>query len=109
METVPMMADGWPSYVNLGQPPATLTGGECERLKPAHAYCVTDLGSGAGYDGGRLVFEGTPAELDAACSTLAEERLPARAGMPIINIMSSEIAAVAPQPAMTGRVLARHI
>jgi excinuclease UvrABC ATPase subunit len=70
METVAMTADGWPRYVNLGQRLATLSRGEWERLKLAHANCITDLGSGAGYDGGRLVFEGTPAELDAARATL---------------------------------------
>ncbi len=31
----------------------------------AHADWIIDLGPGAGHDGGRIVFEGTPAELDA--------------------------------------------
>jgi excinuclease UvrABC ATPase subunit len=104
-----MMPDGRPSYVNLGQPLATLSRGEWERLKPARAHSITDLGSGAGYDGGRLVVEGTPAELDAARSTLTGERPATHVGMPIINIMSSGIAAAAPRPPMTRRVLARHI
>jgi excinuclease UvrABC ATPase subunit len=36
----------------------------------AHADWIVDLGPGAGHDGGRVVFEGTPAELVAARSTL---------------------------------------
>ncbi|MEV4639613.1 excinuclease ABC subunit UvrA [Actinoplanes sp. NPDC049548] len=41
----------------------------------AHADWIIDLGPGAGHDGGRLVFEGTPAELVAARSTLTAEHL----------------------------------
>ncbi|MBW8871935.1 MAG: ATP-binding cassette domain-containing protein, partial [Leifsonia sp.] len=41
----------------------------------AHADWIIDLGPGAGHDGGRLVFEGTPAELVAARSTLTGEHL----------------------------------
>jgi excinuclease UvrABC ATPase subunit len=41
----------------------------------AHADWIIDLGPGAGYDGGRIVFEGTPAELVAARSTLTGEHL----------------------------------
>ena len=36
----------------------------------AHADWIIDLGPGAGHDGGRIVFEGTPADLVAARSTL---------------------------------------
>lgn len=36
---------------------------------------VVDLGPGAGQDGGRVVFEGTPADLVAACSTLTGQHL----------------------------------
>jgi hypothetical protein len=36
-----------------------------------------DLGPGAGHDGGRIVFEGTPADLVAADSTLTGEHLAA--------------------------------
>ena len=36
----------------------------------AHADWIIDLGPGAGHEGGRVVFEGTPAELVAARSTL---------------------------------------
>jgi excinuclease UvrABC ATPase subunit len=36
----------------------------------AHADWIIDLGPGAGHDGGRVVFEGTPADLVAAQSTL---------------------------------------
>ncbi|HLR94269.1 MAG TPA: excinuclease ABC subunit UvrA, partial [Jiangellaceae bacterium] len=41
----------------------------------AHADWIIDLGPGAGHDGGRVVFEGTPAELVAAGSTLTGEHL----------------------------------
>lgn len=41
----------------------------------AHADWIIDLGPGAGHDGGRIVFEGTPAELVAGRSTLTGEHL----------------------------------
>ena len=41
----------------------------------AHADWIIDLGPGAGHDGGRVVFEGTPAELVADRSTLTGEHL----------------------------------
>ena len=41
----------------------------------AHADWIVDLGPGAGHDGGRVVFEGTPADLVAARSTLTGEHL----------------------------------
>jgi excinuclease UvrABC ATPase subunit len=43
----------------------------------AHADWIIDLGPGAGHDGGRVVFEGTPSELVAARSTLTGEHLAA--------------------------------
>ncbi len=43
----------------------------------AHADRIIDLGPGAGHDGGRIVFEGTPADLVAARSTLTGEHLAA--------------------------------
>jgi excinuclease UvrABC ATPase subunit len=43
----------------------------------AHADWIVDLGPGAGHDGGRIVFEGTPAELVAARSTITGEHLAA--------------------------------
>jgi len=46
----------------------------------AHADWLIDLGPGAGNDGGRVVFEGTPAELVAARSTLTGEHLAAYVG-----------------------------
>ena len=46
----------------------------------AHADWIIDLGPGAGHDGGRIVFEGTPADLVAACSTLTGEHLAAYVG-----------------------------
>jgi excinuclease UvrABC ATPase subunit len=45
-----------------------------------HADRIIDLGPGAGHDGGRIVFEGTPAELVAARSTLTGEHLAAYVG-----------------------------
>jgi excinuclease UvrABC ATPase subunit len=41
----------------------------------AHADWIIDLGPGAGQEGGRIVFEGTPADLVAARSTLTGEHL----------------------------------
>jgi len=41
----------------------------------AHADWIIDIGPGAGHDGGSIVFEGTPAELVAAKSTLTGEHL----------------------------------
>jgi excinuclease UvrABC ATPase subunit len=46
----------------------------------AHADWIIDLGPGAGHDGGRIVFEGTPAGLAAARSTLTGEHLAAYIG-----------------------------
>ena len=46
----------------------------------AHADWIIDLGPGAGHDGGRVVFEGTPAGLVAARSTLTGEHLAAYVG-----------------------------
>jgi excinuclease UvrABC ATPase subunit len=46
----------------------------------AHADWIIDLGPGAGHDGGRIVFEGTPADLVAAKSTLTGEHLSAFVG-----------------------------
>jgi len=43
----------------------------------AHADWIVDLGPGAGHDGGRVVFEGPPADLVAARSTLTGEHLAA--------------------------------
>jgi excinuclease ABC A subunit len=46
----------------------------------AHADWILDLGPGAGHDGGRVVFEGIPADLVAARSTLTGEHLAAYVG-----------------------------
>ncbi|MFD6530607.1 ATP-binding cassette domain-containing protein [Streptomyces sp. NPDC060184] len=46
----------------------------------AHADWIVDLGPGAGHDGGQVVFEGTPADLVAARSTLTGEHLAAYVG-----------------------------
>ncbi|MBB4686836.1 ATP-binding cassette domain-containing protein [Amycolatopsis jiangsuensis] len=41
----------------------------------AHADWIVDLGPGAGHDGGRVVYEGTPADLVAARATLTGQHL----------------------------------
>jgi excinuclease UvrABC ATPase subunit len=46
----------------------------------AHADWIIDLGPGAGHDGGWIVFEGTPADLVAARSTLTGQHLAAYVG-----------------------------
>lgn len=46
----------------------------------AHADWIIDLGPGAGYDGGRIVFEGSPADLVASRSTLTGEHLASYVG-----------------------------
>jgi excinuclease UvrABC ATPase subunit len=46
----------------------------------AHADRIIDLGPGAGHDGGRIVFEGTPADLVADGSTLTGKHLAAYVG-----------------------------
>ncbi|WP_248581780.1 excinuclease ABC subunit UvrA [Nocardioides sp. InS609-2] len=46
----------------------------------AHADWIIDLGPGAGHDGGKVVFEGTPADLTADRSTLTGEHLAAYVG-----------------------------
>ena len=46
----------------------------------AHADWIIDLGPGAGHDGGRIVFEGVPADLVAARSTLTGQHLAAYVG-----------------------------
>ena len=92
------MADVGLGYLALGQALTTLSGGERQRLKlathmaekgsviehhqavMAHADWIIDLGPGAGHDGGRIVFEGTPKALVAARSTLTGEHLAAYVG-----------------------------
>ncbi|WP_030411149.1 ATP-binding cassette domain-containing protein [Streptomyces sp. NRRL S-1448] len=46
----------------------------------AHADWLVDLGPGAGHDGGRIVFEGTPADLVATADTLTARHLRAYLG-----------------------------
>ncbi|GAA3359994.1 excinuclease ABC subunit UvrA [Saccharopolyspora gregorii] len=48
---------------------------EHHRAVMAHADWIIDLGPGAGHDGGRVVFEGTPADLVAARSTRTAQHL----------------------------------
>jgi excinuclease UvrABC ATPase subunit len=47
----------------------------------AHADWIIDLGPGAGHDGGRVVFEGTPADIVADKSTLTGKHLAAYVGV----------------------------
>ncbi|NEB65265.1 excinuclease ABC subunit UvrA [Streptomyces diastaticus] len=53
---------------------------EHHRAVMAHADWIIDLGPGAGHDGGRVVFEGTPADLVAGRSTLTGQHLAAYVG-----------------------------
>jgi excinuclease UvrABC ATPase subunit len=46
----------------------------------AHADWIIDLGPGAGHEGGRIVYEGTPAALAAAATTLTGKHLAAYVG-----------------------------
>ncbi len=46
----------------------------------AHADWIVDLGPGAGHDGGKVVFEGTPADLVARKTTLTGQHLAAYVG-----------------------------
>ena len=46
----------------------------------AHADWIIDLGPGAGHDGGRIVFEGTPAQLVADRPTVTGRHLAAYVG-----------------------------
>jgi len=46
----------------------------------AHADWIIDLGPGAGHDGGKIVFEGTPADLIGARATLTGQHLAAYVG-----------------------------
>ncbi len=46
----------------------------------AHADWIIDLGPGAGHDGGQIVFEGTPADLVAARTTLTGQHLASYVG-----------------------------
>jgi excinuclease UvrABC ATPase subunit len=62
----------------------------------AHADWIVDLGPGAGHDGGRVVFEGTPADLVAHGATLTGRHLGRTSaaesgqGAPIRYIMSTQ-------------------
>ncbi|HMJ10550.1 MAG TPA: excinuclease ABC subunit UvrA [Polyangiaceae bacterium] len=62
----------------------------------AHADWIIDLGPGAGHDGGRIVFEGTPADLVAARSTLTGEHLAA-----FVGSRAKAVPAGTPEPVRT--------
>jgi excinuclease UvrABC ATPase subunit len=53
---------------------------EHHRAVMAHADRIIDLGPGAGHDDGQIMFEGTPADLVAARSTLSGKHLAAYVG-----------------------------
>ena len=57
----------------------------------AHADWIIDLGPGAGHDGGRIVFSGTPADLVAARSTLTGQHLAAYVGQAISSETHSPV------------------
>jgi excinuclease UvrABC ATPase subunit len=57
----------------------------------AHADWIIDLGPGAGHGGGRIVFEGTPAELVGARSTLTGEHLASFVGA-TANVVKQQLA-----------------
>ena len=75
------MAEKGGGYI-LDEPAASLHLADIEHhpAAMAHANWIIDLGPGAGHDGGRVVFEGTPADLIAERSTLTGEHLAAYVG-----------------------------
>jgi excinuclease UvrABC ATPase subunit len=64
----------------------------------AHADWLIDLGPGAGHDGGRIVFEGTPAELVASQATLTGQHLAAFVGSAAKAVLSPARAGQATKP-----------
>ena len=62
---------------------------EHHQVVMAHADWIIDLGPGAGHDGGRIVFEGTPADLVAARSTLTGEHLAAFVGSGVPEVTAA--------------------
>jgi excinuclease UvrABC ATPase subunit len=70
----------------------------------AHADWLIDLGPGAGHDGGRVVFEGTPTDLVAAKSTRTGEHLAAFVGgRPKVASGGVSESPKAPRPKSAGR------
>jgi excinuclease UvrABC ATPase subunit len=69
----------------------------------AHADWIIDLGPGAGHDGGRIVFEGTPADLVAARSTLTGQHLAAFVGSAPKAVPSRERQPAASRPHRASR------
>src|SRR5690606_37330228 len=70
LELLDRIADGGRSVVVI----------EHHKAVMAHADWIIDLGPGAGHDGGRVVFEGTPSQLVADRSTLTGQHLAAYVG-----------------------------
>jgi excinuclease UvrABC ATPase subunit len=69
----------------------------------AHADWIIDLGPGAGHDGGRIVFEGTPADLVATRSTLTGEHLAAYVRGSTRRSLDRQQRAAAPQRQRSAR------
>jgi excinuclease ABC A subunit len=68
----------------------------------AHADWIIDLGPGAGHDGGRIVFQGTPADLVAARSTLTGKHLAAFVGAKSPAAVPSKAASISTAPRSSG-------
>jgi excinuclease UvrABC ATPase subunit len=66
--------------VDLPKRQLTVSAGVSGSGKSSLVFGTIDLGTGAGHDGGRIVFEGTPADLVAAGSTLTGDHLAAYVG-----------------------------
>src|SRR5919201_5537514 len=71
LELLDRLVEGGKSVIVIEHPLAVM----------AHADWIIDLGPGGGHDGGRIVFEGTPADLVAARSTLTGEHLAGYVGV----------------------------
>jgi ABC-type multidrug transport system ATPase subunit len=70
----------------------------------AHADWIIDLGPGAGHDGGRIVFEGTPSDLVAARSTLTGEHLAS-----FVGSRPNAVSSRSREPVARGRAAAVHV
>ncbi|TCO51040.1 hypothetical protein EV646_10122 [Kribbella antiqua] len=57
----------------------------------AHADWLIDIGPGAGHDGGRVVFTGTPADLVESCPSLTAEHLREYVAQPTSSAASDSI------------------
>ena len=78
--TWPMSTSCWSMLDGLVDSGKSVIVIEHHQAVMAHADWIIDLGPGAGHDGGRVVFEGTPADLVANARTLTGKHLAAYAG-----------------------------